>query len=62
MKFAQDKSGQKMSDLEYQTESFALRTRDEATSYKCSREHDKINYPTINPGSLIEIVAREDNE
>lgn len=51
-----------MLDLEHQTENIALRTRDEVTSYKCSREHDKINYMKINPGSLVEIVAREDNE
>lgn len=51
-----------MLDLENQTENFVLRTKDKDSSCKCSREHDKINYMNINPGSLIEIVGSEDNE
>lgn len=45
-----------MSDLENQTENFALRTRMKPPVTSAQGN------PTINPGSLIEIVAREDNE
>lgn len=51
-----------MLDLENQTESFTLKTVDEASSCECTKEHDKINDMKIKPGSLMEIVGREENE